>query len=59
MTHKAYERRRTRLFTPHNKWQWDYKSKEFAPNYIGHIIHYVEGTIMDIRDKEEGNGNKQ
>ncbi len=59
MTHKVYEKRRTRLFTPHNKWQWDYKSKEFAPNYIGHILHYVEGTMMDIRDKEENDGNKQ
>jgi hypothetical protein len=35
------------------KWQWDYKSEEFATNYLGHILHYVEGMIMEIRDKQE------
>ncbi len=35
------------------KWQWDYKSDEFATNYLGHILHYVEGMIMDIREKQE------
>jgi ppGpp synthetase/RelA/SpoT-type nucleotidyltranferase len=59
LTHKFYERRRANLFTPGSKWQWNYKSGEFAPNYMGHILHYVEGTIMDIRDKEEGNGRKK
>lgn len=59
LTHKFYEKRRTRLYTSDDKWQWDYKSSEFAPNYIGHILHYVEGTIMDIRDKEESDGSKQ
>lgn len=34
------------------KWQWDYKSEEFAANYLGHILHYVEGMIMEVRDKQ-------
>jgi ppGpp synthetase/RelA/SpoT-type nucleotidyltranferase len=33
-------------------WKWDYKCEEFAANYLGHILHYVEGMIMDIRDKQ-------
>jgi hypothetical protein len=28
-----------------------YKSDEFAINYLGHILHYLEGTIVEIRDK--------
>ena len=34
------------------KWQWDYRSDEFAANYLGHILHYVEGMIMEIRDRQ-------
>ena len=26
---------------------------EFAANYLGHVLHYVEGMIMDIREKQE------
>lgn len=59
LTHKYYERRRMKLSAPDEKWQWNYKSAEFAPNYIGHILHYIEGTIMEIRDREEGNGKKR
>ncbi|MFA4836484.1 MAG: hypothetical protein WC749_10495, partial [Dehalococcoidia bacterium] len=51
LTHRYYEDRRMRLEAPSKKWQWDYRSKEFAPNYIGHILHYVEGAIMEIRDR--------
>ena len=35
------------------KWQWDYKTKEFSSNYLGHILHYVEGMILDVRDKQK------
>jgi len=24
---------------------------EFAANYLGHILHYIEGMIIDVRDK--------
>jgi hypothetical protein len=34
------------------KWQWNYKSEEFAANYLGHILHYVEGMIMEVRDSQ-------
>jgi hypothetical protein len=50
LTHRQYEMRRLRIEEPTTKWQWDYKSDEFKPNYLGHILHYVEGMIMEIRD---------
>ena len=34
------------------KWQWDYRSNEFNVNYLGHIIHYIEGVIINVRDKQ-------
>ncbi len=52
LLHKYYEERRVTAKASELKWQWDYKSEEFATNYLGHILHYVEGMIMDIRQKQ-------
>ena len=54
LLHKYYEDRRKRIREKDIKWQWNYKSDEFAANYLGHILHYVEGTIMEIREKQKG-----
>ncbi len=51
LLHKHYEEKRKKELPKDYKWQWDYKSPEFIPNYLGHIIHYVEGMIIEIRDK--------
>jgi len=53
LLHNYYEERRIRLKEEDLKWQWDYRSDEFATNYLGHILHYIEGMIMDIREKQE------
>lgn len=53
LLHKYYEQRRALQPTSSRKWQWDYRSDEFAANYLGHILHYVEGMIMEVRDKQE------
>lgn len=58
LTHKYYEQRRVRMQEPNQKWQWDYHSEEFAPNYVGHILHYVDGVVMEIRDRRQLNGGK-
>lgn len=58
LLHKYYEQRRAERPTPNVKWQWDYRSDEFAANYLGHILHYVEGMIMDVRDKRIGKETK-
>jgi ppGpp synthetase/RelA/SpoT-type nucleotidyltranferase len=30
-------------------WRWEYKERPFAANYLGHILHYIEGQIMRVR----------
>jgi ppGpp synthetase/RelA/SpoT-type nucleotidyltranferase len=58
LTHKYYERKRETLVQPDIKWQWDYECDEFLPNYIGHMLHYIEGALMQIRNREQLNGKK-
>jgi len=53
LLHKYYEDTRKRLEKEDIKWQWNYKSDEFVANYLGHILHYVEGMIMEIREKQK------
>ena len=53
LLHKYYEDRRKRIIEEDIKWQWNYKSDEFIANYLGHILHYVEGMIMEIREKQK------
>lgn len=52
LLHKYYEERRKQEKL-NLKWQWDYKSDEFATNYLGHILHYIEGMIMERREEME------
>jgi len=52
LLHKYYERKRSILKKADIKWQWNYYSDEFSANYLGHILHYVEGMIMEIREKQ-------
>jgi hypothetical protein len=53
LTHKHYENRRRRnpRGNSNAKWQWDYSSPEFSPNYLGHIVHYLEGVIVSLRNE--------
>jgi len=53
LLHKHYADNRKKIKKSNSKWQWDYSSQEFATNYLGHILHYVEGMIMEIRDKNK------
>lgn len=54
LLHDYYEDRRQKPKTgADTKWQWDYKSNEFSANYLGHILHYVEGMIVEIRNKQK------
>lgn len=50
---KYYQERRVNLEEQNRDWQWNYKSEEFATNYLGHILHYIEGMIMGIIDKQK------
>ncbi|WP_433014047.1 hypothetical protein [Kribbella sp. CA-294648] len=51
LTHEGYASRRSVAPDSDAKWQWDHKHSDFIPNYLGHILHYVEGMIMEIRDR--------
>jgi hypothetical protein len=59
LLHKYYEQRRQSIIETDEKWQWDYKSDEFSANYLGHILHYVEGMIMEIREEQEAEKNEK
>jgi hypothetical protein len=52
MLHTHYEDRRMRAGSS-DDWKWDHRSDEFATNYLGHILHYLEGMIVVTRDKQE------
>ncbi len=53
LLHKYYkERRRRRREDEQTNWQWEYSSDEFIANYLGHILHYVEGMIMEVRKRQ-------
>lgn len=55
LLHKYYEaRRQSAGRRGDTKWQWDYQSDEFAANYLGHVLHYVEGMIMEVRQRQRG-----
>lgn len=51
LLHKYYEGRRVSIAGPSDDWKWNYQSTEFATNYLGHILHYIEGMIVDVRDR--------
>jgi hypothetical protein len=54
LAHKYYEERRVKVVTPvDRKWQWDHRCEEFVPNYLGHLIHYIEGMILQVRERQE------
>jgi ppGpp synthetase/RelA/SpoT-type nucleotidyltranferase len=33
---------------------WNYREEEFVATYLGHILHYVEGMIIEVRDRRRG-----
>ena len=57
LLHKYYEENRKSIKKKDVKWQWNYKSDEFTANYLGNILHYLEGMIMEIREKQSDISN--
>jgi len=52
LLHKHYEKRRMLVKDEELNWQWNYRSDEFSTNYLGHILHYVEGMIVELMEKD-------
>lgn len=52
LLHSFYEEDRKKINDLDLVWQWDYTNDRFNTNYLGHIVHYVEGMIVQLRDKQ-------
>lgn len=52
LLHSYYEEDRKKISDVDLVWQWDYANDRFNTNYMGHIVHYVEGMIVQLRDKQ-------
>lgn len=52
LLHVYYEGNRLVKKDAEPKWKWDYNCEEFSVNYLGHILHYVEGKIVGIREEQ-------
>jgi hypothetical protein len=48
--HEYYVNDRLGLIDYRN-WQWNYSHKNFLPNYLGHVAHYLEGMVLQARDR--------
>lgn len=56
LLHVYYEVRRKKPEVEFSDWQWQYDTDEFIASYLGHILHYVEGTIVKLRDRQKESG---
>lgn len=54
LLHKYYTERRKRPSEERPDWKWNYESPEFLANYLGHVLHCVEGMIMEVRKQQKG-----
>lgn len=50
LLHSVYETWRLEESPPEG-WQWDHGSVDFAVNYLGHTLQYLEGMIVVAREK--------
>lgn len=51
LLHVFYER--SRLSSPQGgNAMWDYKSDHFAASNLGHMVHYIEGMLVQLRDRQ-------
>ena len=49
LLHNYYEKRRQHIDKQDVNWQWNYRSDDFSANYLGHILHYLEGLIPTLQ----------
>jgi ppGpp synthetase/RelA/SpoT-type nucleotidyltranferase len=51
LTHPLYDFRRRRPTDSDPKRFWDYQGVQFVPTYLGHLLHYLDGAIMNVRER--------
>ncbi len=56
ISHEAYEGKRIKECDDQDSkaWRWEYKRPEFIANYLGHLLHLVDGLILRVKGKREG-----
>jgi ppGpp synthetase/RelA/SpoT-type nucleotidyltranferase len=53
LTHGFYESRR--LVTAGSEdWKWEFETAQFQASYVGHMLHYIEGTLVRVRNEVLG-----
>lgn len=52
LLHSYYEQDRKKETDADYIWQWDYTNDRFNTNYLGHIVHYVEGMVVNLRENQ-------
>jgi len=52
LLHIFYEKSRLSHDQGESSWIWDYKSDQFSANNLGHMVHYIEGMLVQIRDRQ-------
>ncbi len=54
LLHTFYEESRTAARVPSiEELSWNYHSSQFNAAYLGHILHYVEGMIIEVRNQQK------
>ena len=53
LLHSYYEGKRKSFNFADQSWKWKYQSNEFSASYLGHILHYIEGLIVQTREKQK------
>lgn len=48
---KIYEK--WRIQRPPDNWQWEIEKQPFRTNYLGHVLHYLDGQLMTVRSGDE------
>jgi ppGpp synthetase/RelA/SpoT-type nucleotidyltranferase len=56
--HTIYEKSRISVTPTVIPWQWRYKDDEFFTNCLGHMLHSIEGLIMEVRRRSEDKNAK-
>jgi hypothetical protein len=52
MLHRHYEAGRLTKTPTNPDFEWDHKCDKFATTYLGHTLHYLEGIIVEVRDRQ-------
>lgn len=56
ISHQVYEGKRIKECVDQDSkaWRWEYRRPEFIANYLGHLLHLVDGLILRVKGKKEG-----